>query len=197
MRIIYYYVIPASHICTCLCYSSPSSFEDVLDGGGRRQDWDTGCAWISFDRPESLSNQLNRLLSREPVPALQGAFAEHEAILSKLRITDNTQRHRSVLPYLVKTPADLDACDALIIPGGESTTIALLARLNGLLEPLRTFSAHKPIWGTCAGAILLSNGGVVGAKKGGQEVIGGFDVRIERNGWGSQVSPFALEITDA
>jgi glutamine amidotransferase PdxT len=65
--------------------------------------------------------------------------------------------------------------------------MALLARISGLLEPLRNFSRRKPVWGTCAGAILLSNGGVVGAKKGGQEVIGGFDVRVERNGWGSQV----------
>lgn len=65
--------------------------------------------------------------------------------------------------------------------------MALLARTSGLLEPLRKFSRCKPVWGTCAGAILLSNGGVIGAKKGGQEIIGGFDVSVERNGWGSQV----------
>lgn len=65
--------------------------------------------------------------------------------------------------------------------------MALLARLNGLLEPLRTYATTKPIWGTCAGAILLASGGVEGTKKGGQEVIGGVDVKILRNGWGSQV----------
>lgn len=68
----------------------------------------------------------------------------------------------------------------------ESTTIALLARLAGLLEPMRLFLKHKPIWGTCAGAILLAKA-VEGAKKGGQEVLAGVSVTIARNGWGSQV----------
>lgn len=64
--------------------------------------------------------------------------------------------------------------------------MALLAKLNGLLEPLRDFVKVKPVWGTCAGAILLSKA-VEATKKGGQEVIGGIDVKIARNGWGSQV----------
>lgn len=68
----------------------------------------------------------------------------------------------------------------------ESTTIALLARLAGLLEPLAQFLKQKPVWGTCAGAILLASA-VENAKKGGQEVLGGVSVRIARNGWGSQV----------
>lgn len=126
--------------------------------------------------------------------ALQGAFAEHETILRKLRPKNADRKSVNIISILVKTPADLAVCDALIIPGGESTTMALLARLNGLLQPLRDFSTQKPIWGTCAGAILLSNGGVVGAKKGGQEVIGGFDVRVERNGWGSQVRSYPLSL---
>lgn len=113
--------------------------------------------------------------------ALQGAFVEHQTILSRLKITDIC-----ISPCLVKTPQDLEKCDALIIPGGESTTIALLARLAGLLEPLKSFVRTKPVWGTCAGAILLSEG-VEGAKKGGQELLGGIAVRVERNGWGSQV----------
>lgn len=68
----------------------------------------------------------------------------------------------------------------------ESTTIALLARLSGLLEPLKEFIHVKPVWGTCAGAILLSQS-VTGAKKDGQELLGGVSVDIARNGWGSQV----------
>lgn len=68
----------------------------------------------------------------------------------------------------------------------ESTTIALLARLSGLLDPLRDFVKIKPVWGTCAGAILLSQV-VEGTKKGGQEVLGGISITIARNGWGSQV----------
>ena len=114
---------------------------------------------------------------------------------------------RKVVIVLVRTPEDLDGCDALVIPGGgesptksgasdevdrargfrlESTTIALLARLAGLLEPLKQFLTKKPVWGTCAGAILLSTA-VEGAKKGGQELLGGVSVTIARNGWGSQV----------
>lgn len=87
---------------------------------------------------------------------------------------------------LVKTPADLAKCEALIVPGGESTTIALLARLAGLLELLREFVQKKPVWGTCAGAILLADS-VKSVKKGGQETFGGVSIAVERNGWGTQV----------
>ncbi|KAF9074668.1 SNO glutamine amidotransferase [Rhodocollybia butyracea] len=116
--------------------------------------------------------------------ALQGAFAEHEASLHRLKI--NRQLH----VILVRTPEELSQCDALIIPGGESTTIALLARLAGLLEPLKDFTKSKPIWGTCAGAILLSQSVSGGAKKGGQELLGGISIKIARNGWGSQIESF-------
>ncbi|KAF9517997.1 hypothetical protein BS47DRAFT_1375495 [Hydnum rufescens UP504] len=75
--------------------------------------------------------------------------------------------------------------------------MALLARLTGLLAPLREFACSKPVWGICAGAILLASGGIVGAKKNGQEVIGGIDVRVERNGWGSQLESFEAELTVA
>lgn len=131
--------------------------------------------------------------------ALQGAFAEHQVMFQKVAAK------RRVVIVLVRTPEDLSRCDALVIPGGgeyalrfaldsaadrvlptESTTIALLARLAGLLEPLAQFLKQKPVWGTCAGAILLSSA-VENAKKGGQEVLGGISVKIARNGWGSQV----------
>lgn len=76
--------------------------------------------------------------------------------------------------------------------------MALLAKLNGLLDPLRDFVKVKPVWGTCAGAILLSRV-VEGTKKGGQEVIGGIDIKIGRNGWGSQVCciGYSLSITSS
>lgn len=74
-----------------------------------------------------------------------------------------------------------------LVPGKtESTTIALLAKLAGLLEPLREFLKTKPVWGSCAGAILMSRA-VENAKKGGQELLGGVSVNTLRNGWGSQV----------
>ncbi|KZT74600.1 SNO glutamine amidotransferase [Daedalea quercina L-15889] len=115
--------------------------------------------------------------------ALQGAFVEHQAMLQKLSLK---QRIHIVQ---VRTPEDLTKCDSLIIPGGESTTIALLARLAGLLGPLRDFVKVKPVWGTCAGAILLAQA-AEGTKKGGQELLGGMSVTVMRNGFGSQVESF-------
>jgi len=123
------------------------------------------------------------------VLALQGGFAEHIASLQRLHL-----KNIQLVTLPVKTPSDLAECDALIIPGGESTTIALLAKLSGLLGPLRTFLETKPIWGTCAGAILLAKV-AVGTKRGGQEVLGGVDVKVERNGWGSQMESFEAEMS--
>ncbi|KAF5363861.1 hypothetical protein D9756_001082 [Leucocoprinus leucothites] len=119
--------------------------------------------------------------------ALQGAFVEHEMALQKLPI------QKKIDVVLVRTPGELARCQALVIPGGESTTIALLARLSGLLEPLREFVRVKPVWGTCAGAILLAKA-VVGAKKGGQELLGGMSITIARNGWGSQLESFEADL---
>lgn len=113
--------------------------------------------------------------------ALQGAFREHANHLESLS---------SILlkTLLVRTPSDLLECQALIIPGGESTAICLGAQRAGLLDPLRKWVRDgNPTWGTCAGMILLSQQ-ATGGKKGGQELIGGVDVRVGRNGWGSQVS---------
>ncbi|KAJ2936446.1 hypothetical protein H1R20_g645, partial [Candolleomyces eurysporus] len=120
--------------------------------------------------------------------ALQGAFVEHEAALRRL----NLSKRLDIV--LVRTPEELGRCHALVIPGGESTTIALLARLSGLLEPLRKFVVEKPVWGTCAGAILLAQT-VENTKKGGQEVLGGMSISIARNGWGSQVESFEADLT--
>ncbi|KAG6907593.1 hypothetical protein DXG01_008313 [Tephrocybe rancida] len=116
-----------------------------------------------------------------------GAFAEHQVMLQKLSLK------RKIAVALVRTVEDLDRCDALIVPGGESTTMAILARVSGLLEPLRQFVRTKPVWGTCAGAILLSQT-VEGTKKGGQEVLGGLSIAIARNGWGSQVESFEADL---
>lgn len=120
--------------------------------------------------------------------ALQGAFAEHQATLQKLSC------QKKIVVVLVRTAEELLACDALIIPGGESTTIALLAKLAGLLEPLRMFLQKKPVWGTCAGAILLAQA-VENTKKGGQELLGGISVTVARNGWGSQVESFEAPLS--
>ncbi|EKM76111.1 hypothetical protein AGABI1DRAFT_63730 [Agaricus bisporus var. burnettii JB137-S8] len=119
--------------------------------------------------------------------ALQGAFIEHQDALQKISL------QKKIEVIQVRTAEELAKCAALVIPGGESTTIALLARLSGLLEPLRQFVKTKPVWGTCAGAILLSKN-VEGAKKGGQELLGGISITIARNGWGSQVESFEADL---
>jgi 5'-phosphate synthase pdxT subunit len=81
------------------------------------------------------------------VLALQGAFTEHEQILT--RIGAETVE--------VRLPQHLEGLDGLIIPGGESTTIGRVAERWGLLEPLRTFArSGRPLWGTCAGMILMA-----------------------------------------
>ncbi|KAG5641049.1 hypothetical protein DXG03_006294 [Asterophora parasitica] len=120
--------------------------------------------------------------------ALQGAFVEHQVMLQKLSLK------RKIVVVLVRTLEDLNLCDALIIPGGESTTMAVLARVSGLLEPLREFVKTKPVWGTCAGAILLSQT-IEGSKKGGQELLGGISITTARNGWGSQVESFEVDLS--
>lgn len=74
----------------------------------------------------------------------------------------------------------------LFSDSAESTTIALLAKLAGLLQPLREFTKIKPIWGTCAGAILLAET-VENPKNGGQELLSGMTLTVARNGWGPQV----------
>jgi 5'-phosphate synthase pdxT subunit len=109
------------------------------------------------------------------VLALQGDFAEHIAML----------RHLGVIAREVRLPAELEGLDGLIIPGGESTTIGKLAMDFGLMEPLRRFGAKKAMWGTCAGAILLSKD-----IQRQQPLLGLMDITVERNAFGRQVDSF-------
>lgn len=93
----------------------------------------------------------------------------------------------------VRTPADLARCRGLIIPGGESTTIALLINQSGLYEPLREFvrlakqgTGERAVWGTCAGAILLAKE-IDGPTTAGWKGLDAIDVRVSRNRFGRQV----------
>lgn len=130
------------------------------------------------------------------VLALQGAFVEHIALLQRAAAA-LAQRNAPLLAETslhfieVRTPAELAACTALILPGGESTAISLIAERGGLLEPLRDFVKvqRKPVWGTCAGLILLAESANK-SKATGQELIGGLDVRVQRNYFGRQVESF-------
>jgi 5'-phosphate synthase pdxT subunit len=109
------------------------------------------------------------------VLALQGAFIEHANILRRL----------GVEAVEVRLPEDLEGLDGLIIPGGESTTIGKLAVQYGLQEVLREFAARKPVWGTCAGMIVLAK--EIGRD---QPLLGVMDIVVERNAFGRQVDSF-------
>ncbi len=120
------------------------------------------------------------------VLALQGDVREHRAALEAAGAT----------PVLVRRPEDLDAVDALILPGGESTTIGRLARTFGLLAPLRAaVAAGLPVYGSCAGMILLAAQVLDGRE--GQDLIGGLDITVRRNAFGRQVDSFEgpVEVT--
>ncbi|KAK4671745.1 Senecionine N-oxygenase [Podospora pseudoanserina] len=126
------------------------------------------------------------------VLALQGGVVEHIALLNRASAS-----YPSVTFHFleVRTPEQLSLCDALIIPGGESTTMAIVARRLGLLEPLREFVKinNKPVWGTCAGLVMLAEEASA-TKQGGQELIGGLGVRVLRNKFGTQVQSFVADL---
>ncbi|KAI4595622.1 hypothetical protein KJ359_006611 [Pestalotiopsis sp. 9143b] len=126
------------------------------------------------------------------VLALQGGFSEH--LVSLRRAAAHLQRG-DVECVEVRTPDELAACGALIVPGGESTTLSLVAQQSGLLEPLRDFvkKKRKPTWGTCAGLIFLSEE-ASSTKRGGQELVGGLDVRVHRNHFGRQKESFVTDL---
>lgn len=125
------------------------------------------------------------------VLALQGAFHEHIARFASLSASASSVSVRSVA---VRRPEQLAQCDALVIPGGESTAIALGLHNAVLIEPLRAWIRDgKPVWGTCAGMIMLANT-ATGGKRGGQELLGGLPIQVGRNGFGSQVNSFECDV---
>jgi pyridoxal 5'-phosphate synthase pdxT subunit len=117
------------------------------------------------------------------VLALQGDVREH---LAALRAADAEA-------LAVRRPAELDAVDGLVLPGGESTTIAKLARTFDLIEPLRArIKDGLPVYGSCAGLILLADRLVDGTAD--QETFGGLDVTVRRNAFGRQVDSFEEDV---
>ncbi|KAK4041591.1 class I glutamine amidotransferase-like protein [Parachaetomium inaequale] len=131
------------------------------------------------------------------VLALQGGVVEHLNLLRKAASHVQSSPPESTADNLqftfteVRTAPQLAQCDALIIPGGESTTMAIVARRLGLLDPLREFVKvqHKPVWGTCAGLVMLAEQAAA-TKQGGQELIGGLGVKVLRNRYGTQMQSF-------
>lgn len=111
--------------------------------------------------------------------ALQGDVREHLHVLRDLGVTALT----------VRRPSELEACDGLVIPGGESTTMAKLARTFELFEPLqKRIGGGMPTFGTCAGMIMLADRVEDGTAD--QETLGGLDITVRRNAFGRQVHSF-------
>ncbi|GAA0185242.1 lyase [Lithospermum erythrorhizon] len=103
-------------------------------------------------------------------------------------------RRLGVKSVEIKKPEQLQSVNYLIIPGGESTTMAKLAEYHNLFPALREFvKTGKPVWGTCAGLIFLANR-ATGQKLGGQDLIGGLDCMVHRNFFGSQLQSFETEL---
>ena len=127
-----------------------------------------------------MSRRAGGARPRVGVLALQGDFARHGAALGAL----------GVEVVRVALPRDLEGLDALVLPGGESTTMLRLMAANGLREPLEAFVRTRPVLGTCAGLILL------GTEADGLPAppLGGLDVTVERNAYGRQIDSFGAPL---
>jgi 5'-phosphate synthase pdxT subunit len=120
---------------------------------------------------------------RVGVLALQGDFREHAHVLASLGAD----------VALVRRAEDLDGVSGLVIPGGESTVMDKLARTFGVFEPLRDRIADgMPVYGTCAGLILLADRITDGID--GQRTLGGLDITVRRNAFGSQNQSFETDL---
>ena len=118
------------------------------------------------------------------VLALQGAFARHSEVLIGL----------GAVPLEVRTPGDLDAVDAMVVPGGESTTMSMLLDSSGLRPSLAERLADGlPVLGTCAGMILLAVRVIDGRDD--QRSFGAIDIDVRRNGYGRQVDSFEDQLS--
>jgi len=117
-------------------------------------------------------------------------------IVGILSLQGDYQRHRTVLNslgvhnVLVRSLDDLPKCQALILPGGESTTISMQIDSNGLRSGLQEFSKNNPIFGTCAGMIILSSA----KDEPNMTPLSIMDFKINRNAWGRQIDSFSADI---
>lgn len=120
---------------------------------------------------------------RVGVLALQGDFREHARVLSALGASVE----------LIRRPEELAVIDGLVIPGGESTVMDKLSRAYGLADPVRdAIAAGLPVYGTCAGLIMLADTLLDAID--GQQSLGGLDVVVRRNAFGSQNQSFETDL---
>lgn len=115
------------------------------------------------------------------VLALQGDFSKHQKMLNRL----------DVKAPGIRTPQELDQCDGLIIPGGESTTLVKLMKRNHLFEAIKTFNQTRPVYGTCAGCIVLAKT----LSNYQMDTLDLIDITVERNAYGRQVDSFDDKIS--
>ena len=120
---------------------------------------------------------------RVGVLALQGDFREHLFALEECGVTAE----------IIRRPSELERVDALVLPGGESTAIANLARSFEIFDPLKSrIASGMPVYGSCAGMILLADRVLNAAI--GQETFGGLDITVRRNAFGRQVDSFEADL---
>ena len=116
------------------------------------------------------------------VLAIQGDVREHAHCLTEL----------GSQVRLVKSVEQLSGLAGLVIPGGESTTMSILAVKNNLIEPLRELSSQIPMYGSCAGLIMLADS--ISDGRADQETIGGLNITAKRNAFGRQVDSFEIDL---
>jgi pyridoxal 5'-phosphate synthase pdxT subunit len=114
------------------------------------------------------------------VLGLQGDFSLHRNSLERLGASAPK----------IRRPAELESCDGLVVPGGESTTFGKMLRETGLYEAIRSFAETRPVMGTCAGLIALATR----ISNDGLEALGLIDVEVERNAYGRQVDSFVAGV---
>jgi pyridoxal 5'-phosphate synthase pdxT subunit len=120
---------------------------------------------------------------RVGVLALQGDFEAHQKALERAGA--------DAVP--VRTAAELESVEGLVIPGGESTTMLLIMRDEALFDPLRRFAERRPVFGTCAGAILVAKE----VSHPAQASLGLMDITVERNGYGRQLDSRVVRLQPA
>jgi 5'-phosphate synthase pdxT subunit len=119
-------------------------------------------------------------MKRVGILSLQGDFEAHGAAVQRA----------GAEPVFVREPEQFGEIDGLIIPGGESTTMLKLLRYEGLMEKLAEFGARKPVFGTCAGAILMAHD----VSSPAQESLAFLDIGVERNAYGRQIDSRVAEL---
>lgn len=122
-------------------------------------------------------------MARVGVLALQGDFEAHAKALARAGAD----------PVFVRTRAELESVDGLVIPGGESTTMLKLLHEEDLYEPLAGFGRTRPVFGTCAGAILMASE----VSRPAQESLGLMDIAVERNAYGTQIDSRVTRVEPA